>query len=200
DSPFEIDVLKMILAKGYKVTPQVKVGGYRIDFVVEGIRDRLAVECDGERWHGPEKFEEDMHRQESLERAGWKFWRIRCREFYFNRKKAMESLWQRLDKMGIEPNKIEISKQDGNVDLSTPVLTKDNLSSVNQSYRENVKNDKQLRLFGDDTEDNKQMSLFDKQGIDNSLDNSNDWLTNFLASKGLNVIDKRDKGGNIWVV
>lgn len=104
DSPFEKDVLRMILARGYKVTPQVVVGRYRIDFVIEGIRDRLAVECDGERWHGPEKFEEDMQRQESLERSGWKFWRVRGREFYFNREKAMESLWEKLAEMGITSN------------------------------------------------------------------------------------------------
>ncbi|UOQ92262.1 AAA domain-containing protein [Halobacillus shinanisalinarum] len=103
DSPFEIDVLRMILSKGYKVTPQVQVGRYRIDFVIEGLRDRLAVECDGEKWHGPEKFEEDMQRQESLERAGWLFWRVRGREFYFDRTKAMESLWEQLSEMGIEP-------------------------------------------------------------------------------------------------
>lgn len=103
DSPFEIDVLRMIVARGYKVTPQVKVGHYRIDLVIEGLRDRLAVECDGEKWHGPEKFEEDMQRQESLERAGWKFWRVRGREFYFNPMKAMESLWELLNKLGIEP-------------------------------------------------------------------------------------------------
>ncbi len=49
DTPFEVDVLRMILAKGYKVTQQVNVGRYRIDLVVEGMRDRLAVECDGEK-------------------------------------------------------------------------------------------------------------------------------------------------------
>ena len=102
DSPFEVDVLRMLLARGYKVTPQVKVGQYRIDLVVEGLRDRLAVECDGEKWHGPEKFEEDMKRQESLERSGWKFWRVRGREFYFDKAKALESLWVQLDALGIE--------------------------------------------------------------------------------------------------
>lgn len=102
DSPFEIDVLRMIVARGYKVTPQVEVGRYRIDFVIEGMRDRLAVECDGEKWHGPEKFDDDMMRQESLERAGWRFWRVRGREFYFDRVKAMESLWEKLDELGIE--------------------------------------------------------------------------------------------------
>ena len=102
DSPFEVEVLRMIVAKGYKVQPQVQVGKYRIDLVIEGIRDRLAVECDGERWHGPEKWEEDMQRQYNLERAGWKFWRVRGREFYFNKTKSLESLWTKLDELGIK--------------------------------------------------------------------------------------------------
>lgn len=102
DSPFEVEVLRMIVAKGYKVQPQVKVGNYRIDLVIEGIRDRLAVECDGEKWHGPEKWEEDMQRQYDLERAGWKFWRVRGREFYYNKTKSLESLWTKLEEMGIE--------------------------------------------------------------------------------------------------
>lgn len=118
DSPFEVDVLKMILARGYKVTPQVVVGHYRIDFVIEGLRDRLAVECDGEKWHGPEKFEEDMRRQESLERAGWKFWRVRGRDFYFDKKQAMESLWKRLEELGIEPSfaiESEVGKEESSL-------------------------------------------------------------------------------------
>ncbi|KAB7705289.1 AAA family ATPase [Bacillus aerolatus] len=102
DSPFEVEVLRMVVAKGYKVQPQVQVGRYKIDFVIEGIRERLAVECDGERWHGPEKWEEDMQRQYDLERAGWKFWRLRGREFYFNKTKSMESLWTKLEELGIE--------------------------------------------------------------------------------------------------
>ena len=102
DSPFEVEVLRMIVAKGYRVQPQVQVGKYRIDLVIEGIRERLAVECDGERWHGPEKWEEDMQRQYDLERAGWKFWRVRGREFYFNKTKSMESLWEKLDELGIK--------------------------------------------------------------------------------------------------
>lgn len=102
DSDFEREVLRMIVAKGYRVRPQVKVGKYRIDLVVEGLRDRLAVECDGERWHGPEKWEEDMERQYSLERAGWKFWRVRGRQFYYDKIQSMESLWIELDRLGIE--------------------------------------------------------------------------------------------------
>lgn len=155
DSPFEVDVLRMILAKGYKVTPQVKVGKYRIDLVVEGMRDRLAVECDGEKWHGPEKFDEDMRRQESLERAGWKFWRIRGREFYFNRTKAMESLWTKLDDMGIEPFQ-DHRIMNSNMETQTMINNPDESFNEYQSIASNInsessESEKQLRLFEDDS-------------------------------------------------
>ncbi|WP_373281953.1 AAA domain-containing protein [Compostibacillus humi] len=201
ESPFEIDVLKMILAKGYKVTPQVKVGGYRIDFVIEGIRDRLAVECDGEKWHGPEKFEEDMQRQESLERAGWKFWRIRGREFYFNRKKAMESLWSKLDEIGIEPNLNETELyQEGQITNNQQNNFKEYQHNEEQPNIVNVKNEKQLNLFEDANDGKQQISLFDKEYTANSSDNPKDWLEKYLLNKGLKVIDKREKGGNLWVI
>ena len=77
ESPFERDVLKGLLVAGYKVTPQWKVGSRRIDLVVEGNGRRLAVECDGDRYHPLEKLGEDMERQAVLERLGWIFVRIR---------------------------------------------------------------------------------------------------------------------------
>ena len=44
--------------------PQVRVGRYRIDLVVEGQNDtRLAIECDGDRYHGLEQWMQDMQRQ-----------------------------------------------------------------------------------------------------------------------------------------
>ncbi|RHB46584.1 AAA domain-containing protein [Exiguobacterium sp. AM39-5BH] len=103
DSPFEEEVYKRLTNRGYLVRPQVQVNGYRIDLVVEGESNRLAVECDGERWHGPDVYEQDMFRQKVLERAGWTFWRVRGRHFYRNADQAMEPLWTLLDEMGIEP-------------------------------------------------------------------------------------------------
>jgi very-short-patch-repair endonuclease len=32
---------------------------------------KIAIECDGDYWHGDDQFEQDMQRQEILERAGW---------------------------------------------------------------------------------------------------------------------------------
>ncbi|MCM3671062.1 AAA domain-containing protein [Mesobacillus maritimus] len=106
DSDFEREVYSLISSRGYRVIPQMKVGtlGKRIDLVVEGMRTRLAIECDGDRWHGLDKWEEDMERQRVLERVGWIFWRVRGSAFYANPRKAMESLWVKLEEMGIEPN------------------------------------------------------------------------------------------------
>jgi len=106
ESPFEAEVLKILTAAGYKVTPQWQVGAYRIDLVVEGNGRRLAVECDGDRFHY-DKVEEDLARQALLERLGWTFVRIRGSEFYrdktVGRSHAMQHLFKKLVQMGVEP-------------------------------------------------------------------------------------------------
>jgi very-short-patch-repair endonuclease len=108
ESELERDVFRLIVARGYAVRPQVRVSKHRIDLVVEELRSRLAVECDGDRWHGVEKWEEDQLRQMVLERAGWTFWRVRGSVFYLNPEKALLPLWKKLEEMGIEPsNRIE---------------------------------------------------------------------------------------------
>ena len=108
ESPFERDVCQRIRQRGFRVRTQVAVGNaaisrYRIDLVVEGTRGRLAVECDGERWHGPERYEQDMARQRDLERAGWQFVRIRGSAFYRDPERTLAPLWVRLERLGISP-------------------------------------------------------------------------------------------------
>jgi very-short-patch-repair endonuclease len=102
DSDFERRVLRAIEAAGYRrVFAQYPVGRFSIDIVIEGPETRLAVECDGDRWHGPDKWADDYARQQILERAGWTFERIRGSAFYRNPSKALEPLWQRLKDLGI---------------------------------------------------------------------------------------------------
>ena len=114
DSKFEQDVFQLISDKGFHVRTQVCVGDptnhrYRIDLVVEGMQGRLAVECDGDQWHGADRYELDMARQRDLERAGWQFVRIRGGDFYRDRGKAVEPLWAELDRLGIKPGGIDES-------------------------------------------------------------------------------------------
>lgn len=103
DSKFERDVLRQILDRGYSVEPQYRVGNYRIDFVIEiGDGHRLAVECDGDKFHGPDKWDDDVRRQRVLERLGWQFWRIRASQFYYSPETALSPLWDHLESMRAE--------------------------------------------------------------------------------------------------
>jgi very-short-patch-repair endonuclease len=103
ESPFEKAVLKRLLDAGYRVKTQWQVGYFRIDMVVEGDGKRLALECDGDRWHPIEKLAEDVERQAILERLGWQFVRIRGSAFYRNPDRAMETVFSKLSQLGIPP-------------------------------------------------------------------------------------------------
>ena len=103
DSWFEVDVCLKIANRGFRVIPQLEVAGPRIDLVVEGLERKLAVECDGDEWHGPDRYLEDMARQRALERCGWTFWRVRGSAFGLDPDKALEGLWEELDHLGIRP-------------------------------------------------------------------------------------------------
>lgn len=103
ESWFEVDVALELLRRKFKVRPQVEVAGRRIDLVVEGSEARIAVECDGDEWHGPERYEQDMARQRQLERAGWTFVRVRESVFYANRQRAMEAITRACESLGIRP-------------------------------------------------------------------------------------------------
>ena len=103
DSWFELDVFLRIARHGYRVIPQHEVGGYRIDLVVQGMSGSLAVECDGDEWHGPDRYEEDAARQRDLERCGWEFWRVRESVFRLDPDEALENLWETLERRSILP-------------------------------------------------------------------------------------------------
>jgi len=102
ESAFERDVLRCIIERGYRmVKVQHTVGRYRVDIVVEGPEGRLAIECDGDRWHDEDAWHQDRARQTVLERAGWTFERIRASSFYLDHVQALQPLWHRLDELGI---------------------------------------------------------------------------------------------------
>ena len=103
ESWFEVDVALELLRRRFAVHPQAGVAGYRIDLVVEGSDARLAVECDGDAWHGAERYEQDMARQRQLERAGWIFIRIRESAWYTDRDAAIKSVVDACEDLGVRP-------------------------------------------------------------------------------------------------
>lgn len=102
-SQFSFDVGNLLIDRGYLVLPEYPVIGYRIDLVVQGEEARLAVECDGDQYHTLENWEEDQARERQLRRAGWEFWRVTGSAFYRHKENALDSLWTKLDDMGIKP-------------------------------------------------------------------------------------------------
>ncbi|MGI5885263.1 MAG: AAA domain-containing protein [Candidatus Spyradocola sp.] len=104
ESPFEAEVAKALTMRGYQIVQQWEVGAYRLDMVAMDGNRRIAIECDGERYHnGEEKIRADMERQTILERLGWRFLRIRGSEYYRDPEAALERLVAVLTAEGIHP-------------------------------------------------------------------------------------------------
>ncbi len=104
ESGFEQEVLLRLMEANYRVRPQVSAGKFRIDLVVEGAEDRrLAIELDGDAYHGPEVWDRDMLRQSALERAGWVFWRVFGSQWATSKEYWWRNLCETLSRLGIEP-------------------------------------------------------------------------------------------------
>ena len=101
DSLFEQRVYNRIVDRGYTVHAQYSEQGYNIDMVIIGAKGKLAVECDGDFWHGPAAYEADLARQRELERCGWEFFRIRESMFYADMAGSLRKLWGTLDELDI---------------------------------------------------------------------------------------------------
>ena len=100
DSRFEVSVYNEIIKKGYEVNPQYEIanGKYRIDLaIILSNGAKIAIECDGDQFHGPEQFDRDNARQKVLERVGWQFFRIRGSAYYADKEKSLEDLWTLLE-------------------------------------------------------------------------------------------------------
>jgi very-short-patch-repair endonuclease len=104
ESELERSVLERLLDAGYRVEPQVWVGHYRIDMVVSDDKAQVALECDGDRFHAADRIAEDMARQAVLERAGWRFIRVRGTRYYRDPEGTMRWVVDELARLGIEPS------------------------------------------------------------------------------------------------
>ena len=111
ESEFERRVLGHLVRAGYKVVPQWPVGYYRIDLVAVGGGKRLAIECDGDRYHTMDDLENDVARQLTLERLGWTFVRIRGSHFFRDPDGAMEPVFASLEALGITPEDTQVGEE-----------------------------------------------------------------------------------------
>ena len=106
ESEFEKRVVQGLLGYGYHLEQQVPVGGYRLDIAVEYRGRKIAVECDGDRFHSTdEQLAGDLKRQSQLERLGWRFIRIRGSEFFRAPEATLERVHKELADHEIFPEK-----------------------------------------------------------------------------------------------
>lgn len=104
DSDFEISVIDILKNRGYEVTPQLGVAGYRIDIAVKhpmypGVY-LAAIECDGATYHSALSVRDrDRIRQEILESLGWRgrIWRIWSTDWFRSPRQELEKLFQFLE-------------------------------------------------------------------------------------------------------
>ena len=104
ESAFERNVFDRLIDCGYAAIPQVGSVGYRIDIVVEGENgNRIAVELDGDKYHGEQNWDKDFARQQTLERVGWHFWRCFASTYERDKDGTFQNLRDELASHGIEP-------------------------------------------------------------------------------------------------
>lgn len=79
DSSFEQEVYDEIckFIDSKLIIPQYKIGGYRLDFLININGHKIALECDGKAYHStPQAYAADMNRQKQIEQFGYEFYRI----------------------------------------------------------------------------------------------------------------------------
>lgn len=103
ESWFELDVFLRLVRRGYRVIPQYRVAEYFVDLMVEGMHGRVAVECDGDHWHGPDHYDRDLARQRELERCGLHFIRILGSNFYLEPDATIDDVIDKLRRQGVLP-------------------------------------------------------------------------------------------------
>ncbi len=149
ESWFEVDVALELLHRDFIVLAQHEVAGKRIDLVVEGGRARLAVECDGDRWHGANHYEGDMQRQRQLERCGWEFFRVRESAFYADKDAALQQLWLMLEERGIFPGSCFSGPHAGNNEGSQDIENR----QIFEEFDDDDTSENEDRPYSDDSPD-----------------------------------------------
>jgi very-short-patch-repair endonuclease len=103
ESLFEQRVCHRLVERGLTVVPQVDAQDYHLDLVVVGAMARLAIECDGDTWHGPKAYRREITEQRELERCGWNIVRVRESEFTIDPARALKPVWDALARLEIHP-------------------------------------------------------------------------------------------------
>ena len=88
-TPIEEKLLVALEAHKLTYQPQVRIGPYTVDFLVETQNNKVIVECDGRAFHNPSK---DSERDKVLSLEGYPICRFSGSELYADVEKCIETL------------------------------------------------------------------------------------------------------------
>lgn len=111
DPEFTGQVLRALRKRGYRVEAGHDAGAWRLDMVVRARGRAAAIECDGSGREDEDAIRRDMERQTVLERAGWKFVRVRSADWFRRPEKTLERVCEALAALGISPEPEDCAPQ-----------------------------------------------------------------------------------------
>lgn len=220
DSVFEEEVAKYLSVRDYNIKQQWEVGTYRIDMVACYKNEKVAIECDGERWHSSEEqIKNDIERQEVLERCGWNFIRIRGSKYFRNPKLTMQEIEAELSKRGIYPEKINYNSCEEHYenDLINKIKTRANnillqwknenedfsiqdnaeiIKEMNDSNFSKKYNEKENKKENE----SKKVKFSSKTENLKSRKNSKQDIFSILNDENMEYIDNRKLSGLLWII
>jgi len=118
ESAFEESVYEKLTSRGWNISTQVGVSGYRIDLAVKHPKQRgnfvLGIECDGKAYHSSKTARDrDRLRQSVLENLGWHIHRIWSTDWLINTDEEIKKIEDALNILLTENssmNSIDVKK------------------------------------------------------------------------------------------
>ncbi|OZC50778.1 hypothetical protein CH267_22240 [Rhodococcus sp. 06-621-2] len=120
-SLFEQQVFLALRERGYHVNPRVDVNEMTIDLVVTGAAVRVAIECDDDSAVDADELLDRMEREFELRRCGWLFYRVRASDFALDRERALDTITELLDSVGILQGEVEVAVEGSGTSTWTPI-------------------------------------------------------------------------------
>lgn len=120
-SLFEQQVFLALRERGYHVNPRVDVNEMTIDLVVTGAAVRVAIECDDDSAVDADELLDRMEREFELRRCGWLFHRVRASDFALDRERALDTITELLDSVGILQGEVEVAVEGSGTSTWTPI-------------------------------------------------------------------------------
>lgn len=187
---------------------------------------KIAIECDGEKWHSTEEqIKQDMERQSILERCSWEFIRIRGSKYFKNPESTMKDVIDELNKKGIYPEKMESENylikeeellnkvktkafeilQSWNNSTEISIDTQIEVSktkSINIPISEEIENEviKEKLVKEDVQEINFKDATKEKIEVKNNHNINEKDIFKFLDDENIKYIDHRIFSGLLWVM